>query len=41
MKQLLWTIQTEEAYQEFVKAGILRANEAHLFCGDDLRFAYD
>ena len=41
MKQLLWTIQTEEAYQEFVKTGILRANEDHLFCGDDLRFAYD
>lgn len=41
MKQLLWTIQTEEAYHEFVKTGILRANEDHLFCGDDLRFAYD
>ena len=41
MKQLLWTIQTEEAYREFVKTGILRANEEHLFCGDDLLFAYN
>ena len=41
MKQLLWTIQTEEVYHEFVKTGILRANDDHLFCGDDLRFAYD
>lgn len=41
MKQLLWTIQTEEAYREFERTGVLRANEEHLFCGDDLRFAYD
>ncbi len=41
MKQLLWTIQTEEAYQEFGKTGILVANEEFLFCGDELRFAYD
>ena len=41
MKQLLWTIQTEEAFLEFEKTGVLRANEDHLFCGDDLRFAYD
>jgi len=41
MKQLLWTIQHEEAYQEFEKTGILIANEKYLFCGDDLRFAYD
>lgn len=41
MKQLLWTIQTEEAFREFERTGRLRANENHLFCGDDLRFAYD
>lgn len=41
MKQLLWTIQTESAYTEFEKSGILVANENHLFCGEDLRFAYD
>ena len=41
MKQLLWTIQTEAAYTEFEKSGILVANENHLFCGEDLRFAYD
>ena len=41
MKQLLWTIQTEEAFQEFEKIGVLRANEDYLFCEDYYRFAYD
>ena len=41
MKQLLWTIQHEEAYREFERSGILVANKEFLFCGDDLRFAYD
>lgn len=41
MKQLLWTIQNEEAYQEFAKTGFLAANEEYLFCGEELRFAYD
>ena len=41
MKQLLWTIQHEEAYREFEKTGILVANDNCLFCGEDLRFAYD
>lgn len=41
MKQRLWTIQHEDAYQEFQKTGVLRANENHLFCEDDFRFAYD
>ena len=41
MKQLLWTIQHEEAYREFERSGVLVANEEFLFCGDDLRFAYD
>ena len=41
MKETLWTIQTEEAFNEFKNIGVLRANEDFLFCGDDLRFAYD
>lgn len=41
MKQLLWTIQHEDAYQALEKTGVLVANENYLFCGDDLRFAYD
>ena len=41
MKQLLWTIQNEEVYREFERTGVLKANESFLFCGDDLRFAYD
>lgn len=40
-RQVLWTIQHEEAYREFDRTGVLRADENHLFCGDDLRFAYD
>ena len=41
MKQLLWTIQHDDAYREFERSGVLVANEEFLFCGDDLRFAYD
>lgn len=41
MKELLWTIQHEEAFCEFERTGILRANEDHLFCEDYFRFAYD
>lgn len=41
MKQLLWTIQSEEAYCEFERIGVLRANENFLFCEDYYRFAYD
>ena len=40
MKQLLWTIQTEDAFKEFERTGILRANEDYLFCEDYYRFAY-
>lgn len=40
-RQLLWTIQHEDAYREFEKSGVLRADDRHLFCGEDLRFAYD
>lgn len=38
---LLWTIQHRAAYEKMLKTGTLRADEAHLFCGDELRFAYD
>ena len=41
MKQLLWTIQHEEAFSIFKKTGVLVANENFLFCQDDLVFAYD
>ena len=41
MGVLLWTIQHEEAYREFERTGILVANEKFLFCGDELRFAYN
>ena len=41
MKETLWTIQHEEAYQEFERTGVLRANENYLFCEDDMKFAYD
>ena len=41
MKQIMWTIQTEEAFLEFERTGALRANENFLFCEDYYRFAYD
>lgn len=41
MKQIMWTIQHEAAWEAFEKSGILVADENHLFCGDDMRFAYD
>lgn len=41
MKQVLWTIQHEAAWEVFEKTGVLVANEGYLFCQDDLRFAYD
>ena len=41
MKQIMWTIQTEEAFLEFERTGVLRANEDFLFCEDYYRFAYD
>ena len=37
----LWTIQHEEAYREFERTGVLRANNDYLFCEDDFRYAYD
>lgn len=41
MKQLLWTIQHEEAFLNLEKTGVLVANENFLFCQDDLLFAYN
>lgn len=38
---ILWTIQHYPAYESLQKNGILRADEDHLFCEDDFRYAYD
>lgn len=38
---ILWTIQHKEAYLRMVRDGVLRADPAHLFCGDDFLFAYN
>jgi len=38
---LLWTIQNHSAYGEFLKTGVLTANESHLFCEDNFLIAYD
>lgn len=40
-KITLWTLQHIEAYKMLEKNGVLHANEQHLFCEDDLRYAYD
>lgn len=37
---LLWTIQHRAAYERLLKTGIMRADEHHLFCGDDFPHAY-
>lgn len=37
---LLWTIQHKAAYEHLLTNGALRADERHLFCEDDFRFAY-
>ena len=37
---LLWTIQHYQAYEQMQECGVLRANEDHLFCEDDFRYAY-
>lgn len=41
MKQLLWTLQHEQAWNAFEKSGVFVANENYLFCGDEMRYAYD
>lgn len=40
-KITLWTLQHVEAYKTLEKNGVLYANEQHLFCEDDMRYAYD
>lgn len=37
---ILWTIQHKAAYDKMLFTGTLRADEDHLFCQDDLLFAY-
>ena len=38
---ILWTIQHEEAYLWMVRNGVLRADRAHLFGGDDFLVSYN
>lgn len=38
---ILWTIQHVDAYKRIQETGVLSADEQYLFCGDELRFAYD
>lgn len=38
---ILWTIQHYSAYERMLETGILVANESHLFCRDDFRYACD
>jgi len=37
---LLWTIQHKIAYEILIQTGRLRADEKHLFCGNDFLHAY-
>ena len=37
----LWTIQHKEAYLRMLRDGVLRADNAHLFCEDDFLTAYN
>lgn len=37
---LLWTIQNKIAYDHLLTNGVLRADEQHLFCEDNLLYAY-
>ena len=37
----LWSIQHRIAYENLQETGVLRANEQHLFCEEEFRFAYD
>lgn len=38
---ILWTIQHEEAYLRMVRNGVLRADRAHLFGGDEFLVSYN
>lgn len=41
MKETLWTIQDEAAYEVFQETGVLRANPNHLLFDGELLHAYD
>lgn len=41
MKETLWTIQDEAAFEAFQKTGVLRANPSHLIFGSEFQYAYD
>lgn len=41
MKETLWTIQDEAAYEVFQETGVLRANSNHLILGGEFQYAYD
>lgn len=41
MKEILWTIQHQEAYKEFERTGILRASDEHLLFEGYFRSAYE
>lgn len=41
MKETLWTIQTEAAFEDFQKTGVLRADPNHLIFGGEFQSAYD
>ena len=40
MMETLWTIQTEAAYEQFRKTGVLRADPEHLLFDGDFRESY-
>lgn len=41
MKETLWTIQDEAAYEVFQETGVLRANSNHLIFDGEFQYAYD
>lgn len=41
MRETLWTIQNEAAYELFQKTGVLRADPNHLMLNSEYRYAYE
>ena len=41
MKEILWTIQNEAAFEQFIKTGVLRADPDHIAFDGDFRKEYD
>lgn len=41
MKEVLWTIQNESAFETFQNTGVLRADPSHLIFDGDFQNAYD